>query len=415
MGNPDPSSTSKTIQTKHLAPKQVLFVTWDSPHVNYLENLFIPIFQELKERFGIQFHIVQFMWGANELIQQRRKKFLELGIPYQAFRTSQKYPLTSLLKAVFFDTLRIKKYIKKHGIEIIMPRAVTSLAIVHGLVKNPNLKLIFDADGFPLDERVDFSGLSPLSLRYRYFRDIEFKGYQLADSIICRSEKAKLIIASRAGAKFNDKKVFVVNNGTFKPSKLQAFTTDSNAERCQFVYLGSSGPQYMLGEMLQIFGMVKEEIGFASFRILTFQVDQVKEFIQEKFPTLYSVVEVRTVSPDEVMGELENADFGISFRTPSFSVQGVAPIKISEYLSAGLNVIYNSGTGDVETLLEGKDFAFCIHDFSPTHHPELIQWVKMKLGKNQRKEVRDFAASNFSLERISLTYQKVIQYASGIK
>lgn len=384
-------------------------MTWDGPEVKYLETLFIPIFKELQEKYGYEFHVMQFIWGADEIIQQRKKKFSKLGIPYQAFIISHHYPVLSLLKAVLFDSFNIRKYIKKHVIEVIMPRATTSMAIVNRLVQESGLKLVFDADGFSQDERVDFSGLSPLSLRYRIYRDFELKGYHLSNSIICRSSGAKKIITDRSGAGFDPNKIFVVHNGTYA-SMIQKNNPGGKEMTCRLVYIGSIGPQYRVHDMLAIFGLIIKRIPLAQMTILTAQVNQVSVILKRNFPELEKEVTIKTVSAEEVGAELSKHDIGISLRQESFSIKGVAPIKVSEYLSAGLSLIYSPGIGDMDELLEGKPFAFCFRRFSSEESRKLEVWVQEQLKVDQSREVSEFAQEVFSLSRMVQIYNQALQY-----
>jgi hypothetical protein len=392
-----------------LQNKKVLFVTWDGPQVNYLETLFIPIFKGLQDQYGYEFHIIQFIWGGEELIPARKKKFLDIGIPYQGISISHHYPMLSLLKAAILDTFKIKKYIRQHGIEVLMPRATTSIGIVHRLIKKLGIKLVFDADGFSQDERVDFSGLSPLSLRYRMYRDLEFKGYHLSHSIICRSSKAKEIIVDRSGAGFDPKKVFVVQNGTYIPTATEKSHVKKEVN-CRLVYLGSIGPQYMLHDIFEIYGHIKNRIPYAQLTILTKQVHQVSEILKQKFSNLEKEVNIKTVSADEVASELRNYDIGISLRVESFSMQGVAPIKVSDYLGAGLSVIYSPGIGDMDQLMKGKSFAFRFNGESLEALSRLDTWVQEQMEVDQRKEVLEFAKEVFGLNHMVKIYHEALQY-----
>jgi hypothetical protein len=44
---------------------RVLFITWDGPHLTYLESLFLPILAGLRDH-GFEFDVLQFTWGERE-------------------------------------------------------------------------------------------------------------------------------------------------------------------------------------------------------------------------------------------------------------------------------------------------------------------------------------------------------------
>lgn len=380
-------------------------MTWDGPKVNYLETLFIPIFKALQDSYGYQFHVVQFIWGGSEIIGQRQQRFSELGIPYQAFKISNKYPVFSLLKALLLDTFKIKQYIRKHGIEVIMPRATTSMAIVNQLANKS--KLVFDADGFSQDERVDFNGLSKDSFRYKLYRQIERKGFRKAMAILCRSEKAKQIIAERAGAGFELEKVFVERNGTFVP---KTELTPKKDGICKLVYSGSVGPQYRIAEVFSLYKIIKEEIPDATLSVLTVQVGAALDLLKDTFQDLIEDIEIRSVSPDMIHEELSKYHIGISLRKTAFSTQAVAPIKVGEYLSAGLSVVFSPGTGDLDALFKGKPFAYSFLGLENTDPKKLQQWSKEQITEDYAQEILKMAKQYFSLEETVKIYHNALQY-----
>jgi hypothetical protein len=49
---------------------------------------------------------------------------------------------------------------------------------------------------------------------------------------------------------------------------------------------------------------------------------------------------------------LMQCDLALALRQPAFSTQGVAPIKLGEYMLAGLPVIGTAGVGPVDPLIE---------------------------------------------------------------
>ncbi|MFD2203174.1 hypothetical protein [Shivajiella indica] len=390
---------------------KVLFVSWDGPEVTYLENLFAPIFYKLKERYGYEFHIIQFTSTNKKKIKQRKEDLESRGIRYLGIPTSPKSALLGMLNAKFLDIYRVKKYAEKHGIEVIMPRAVNAYFIVKALFQNQKYLLVWDADGFPLEERIDFAGLSKNSWRYQFFKRIEYQAYHQAASIICRTQKAKEIIVQNGGKGFDRGKVFVVNNGTFISG--ENATLIVKPKQLTLVYAGSLGPQYMFPEMMETFQIIKTTFPDAMFKILTFQIGQARDYIQQNYPQIFSSVEIKSVHAAQVKEELAKAHIGISFRKPSFSMQGVAPIKVVEYISAGLPLIYNPGIGDLDELLGTQEFAFSLDPMKAVDPESLVDWIKRIVNQDRRDQVIQFAQEHFSLERSAVLYHQALQYGEG--
>src|SRR5690606_20177997 len=104
-------------------------------------------------------------------------------------------------------------------------------------------------------------------------------------------------------------------------------------------------PQYHLPEMLQILRSVES----AHFLILTGNTEFALQHLSED---LRHRITVKKVPVQEVPFWLNAADIAFGLRTPSCSMQGVAPIKLGEYLLCGLPVIASKGIGNSESILQ---------------------------------------------------------------
>lgn len=340
-------------------PKNILFITWDGPQTSYMEGLFMPIFQEITKTNGMKFHVLQFTWADQKKINETQKVAEKMGIHYTALPISRK-PSVSVgsLLTVFTSSAKIKKYIKENKIDIVMPRS-TFPAMMVNQIKNRNFKLIFDADGLPIEERIDFAGLKTDSFQYRLTKSAESKILKNADAVITRSQKAIDIHVDTIGEVYRSKFSVVQNGRDISNFSLNAESRYSIRKKleltdeCLFVYAGSLGPQYCFPEMLQIFNQYSQGKN-AQFLILTGDL----EFAEKNIPKdLKPHIVLKKVASDEVSGYLNAADVAFALRKPSFSMQGVAPIKLGEYLLCGLPVMASKGIGDTEQIL--ADFEEC--------------------------------------------------------
>lgn len=391
---------------KTMAPvAKILFITWDGGEVRYIENLFAPIFKQLQETYNYEFHIAQFTWANKKTIISRDQYLKNLGIHYLPISLNSNYMVTNILKAKYLSVGKLKKYIEYHSIGILMPRAVTSYFIIQGLINRGIYRLIYDADGFPLEERVEFNGLSKTSYRYKFFKKVEKKGYNLANAIICRSSKAKAIIINHVGS--DRDKIFCVNNGTLIPRKNNTFPERSS---CHFIYAGSIGPQYMIKEMINMFLIVYSKIDYAKLTILTMQGEKARNLVHELALDSEELITIKSVPPELIYEELQKADIGISFRKRSYSMQGVAPIKVCEYLGAGLSVIFSPGVGDLDDTLRDKDFTYSYDPLS-FKIDDLTNWIIRQDNTSTRDKVLDFAHQVFPLDNTVSIYHQALQYS----
>lgn len=82
----------------------------------------------------------------------------------------------------------------------------------------------------------------------------------------------------------------------------------------------------------------------------------------------------KACKPFEVAGELAKADCGIIIRDDNLVNQVASPIKIGEYLAAGLGIIASPFIGDIGRELASEDFA-CLVD-SDTPVERIVSFVK---------------------------------------
>ena len=426
--------------------KNILFITWDGPQTSYMEGLFMPIFQEIAKRGAYQFHVIQFTWADAQKIAHTQEAADKMGITYSAWPVLRK-PNVSVgsLLTVLTSAGKIKKYIRENNIHIVMPRSTFPAMIVNqinfpfasralfpfrglrgasffpfrglrGAGKVPfrgfRGKLIFDADGLPIEERIDFAGLKKESFQYKLMKSAETKMLKCADAVITRSQKAIDIHIAHIGESYRSK-FSVVFNGrdrnvfAYQPNLREEVRQELGLkDELLFVYAGSLGPQYCLTEMLEMFKAYAQK-HLAKFLILTGNT----EFAEQNIPTeLREHVILKSVPSEKVSFYLNGGDVAFGLRKPTFSMQGVAPIKLGEYLLCGLPVIASKGIGDTEKILENFEECY-LYDHSVGLLPQIDQ-IKNFVEKAifaDRNNIAQKAQDYFSLQAAAESYLKVLK------
>lgn len=386
---------------------KVLFITWDSPNTSYMEGLFMPILSEVQTQSKYVFHIIQFTWGTPEKITIAQKTSQELNLVYTPRRIVRK-PIAALgnLVTLYKGIQFLKNYIKENNITIVMPRSTMPAFMINRIPKG-NFKIVFDADGLPLEERVEFSGLLRNSYQYRFLKKEQNKMLQRADGVLTRSHEAIKIHLETVEYK-NPKNFSVVFNGRntdfFKPNpsereKMRKKLSISSQTKV-LVYCGSLGPQYGWVEMIAIFRKYKEKNSKALFLILTGNL----AFAKERIPNeLKESIIVKTVPFAEIPNYLSVADVALAIREPKFSMRGVAPIKLGEYLLMGIPTIASLGIGDTEQILNGVPNCFLYQHQNPKRVEEAVEYIE-GLGETNFKEIRKYAKPFFSIENSAESY-----------
>ena len=402
-------------------PTNVLFVTWDGPDVSYLESLFLPIFSRLADR-GFAFHVVQFTWGDAQHRAAMANAAQRHGCSYLAVPILRSPVAVGSLLTSLWGSWHVRRAIGRLHIAVVLPRstlpALTTRCALRG---RSDVAMLFDADGLPHDERVDFGGWSSAGLAYRLLRDLEAMAVRSADVVLTRSKKASEILISRVGPGGVPAKFHVVANGRdealFKPSPKDERSAlrreigiDDDAPLV--AYAGSLGEQYCLAEMLQFFRLVRVQRPDAKLLLLTGSPALADEYLA-KHADIRAHCHVMRVPPNEVPRFLAASDLGLALRRPSFSMQAVAPIKLGEYLLCGLAVLTTRAIGDSEELISQEVGRFV--DTMALDELELAaDWfVHTVLPDAQgfARRSRELGLRRFSLTATVETYAKTLSLA----
>lgn len=395
--------------------KNILFITWDGPQTSYMEGLFMPIFHEIQKEDKYHFHVIQFSWGTEERIAITKKKAQELNIKY-SFKKIHRKPqaLIGSLFTIIEGVAFIKKYLKNNSIDILMPRSIMPSIMINRLF-NKNYKILFDADGLPIEERIDFSGLKKNSLIYNIYKKEEKLILTKANAVITRSTKAVDFHLTAIGKNHKDK-FFVVINGRdttfFKSNSIvsQKLREEFNIMKDTkvFIYSGSLGPQYGWEIMMKIFKRYLQINNNAIFLVVTGNV----EFATKRIPeALQDHIIVKSCPFEDIPKYLSIGDIAFAIREPKPSMQGVAPIKLGEYLLIGIPTIASAGIGDTEYILKDKHFCFLYKHYAIESIDNAIKFIE-KSQDLDKVEIQNFGADNFSMEISATSYKNALDYCS---
>jgi glycosyltransferase involved in cell wall biosynthesis len=388
---------------------RILFITWDGPQTSYLTGLFLPILTRLARR-GHSPHVLQFTWGADEKIAETKRICDFLGVPYRAIRVRRIGGGMGPLLTAAEGSLLIRRAVRDWNIDLLMPRSLMPALAVLCMGPIRELSIAFDADGFAADERADFQGLSRTGLTYRILKWIERRMVRLADSVMVRTARAADIL--RADALVAAEKFHVVTNGR-DPCAYDGdrpWRPDNSLRLC---YAGSIGAQYLPDQMLELSRAIRDAIPETTLDLFTGDTQNALDALERAGLAGAKWIALRQVPPEAIPPELKLCDLALALRQKCYSTQGVAPIKIGEYLMAGLPIIGTAGVGEVDPLIEaGIMFPFegdvaaardwVIENFLPH---------KGELAYKSRKVGRDL----FGIDRSIRSYEAAIQYAKSIE
>ncbi|EMY80663.1 hypothetical protein pgond44_10969 [Psychroflexus gondwanensis ACAM 44] len=391
--------------------RKILFISWDGPQTTYLESLFFPIFNQIQKHGAYEFHVMQFTWADKEKKEVIEASAKKAEIKYTSEKVYRK-PLTSAgsLFTIFKGIKILKHYINFHKIDILMPRSSLPAMMVNRL-NIKGLKVIFDADGMPLMERIEFSGLPISSIQYKILKKEESKLINSANAVIVRSNEAINMHTKQHHLKTKIN-FFVVLNGRdqskfiFNKKDRERIRKDLGYQENEkvFVYCGSlDGNKYDLKLMIKFFIAYKIKNSRGKLLILS------SSYINnEDLPANYiEDINIMEVKPYEVPFYLSAADIALGFIKPTRSMKAVSAIKLGEYLLMGLPVIFSKGIGNSGKILNNLTTAYLYDYKNPNSIKEATIFAENIKGYNL-DTLRDIGINYFSLEKSSESYLKVL-------
>lgn len=400
---------------------RVLFVTWDGDAQSYLTSLFFPIFARLRG-VGVDVHVLQFSFASASAIQRTRECAARFDIRYTHRRTPVRFRNALTPALIGWGALESIRYARRQRIEAFMPRSLVpaAMTLLAGRM-GCDRPVIFDADGFMADERVDFAGWSRNGLPYRALRAVERRLAEEARSIVVRTRHAREILSERVADTQTDtvrRRIHVIPNlkdeRVFHPaSEEERLATRKTLgvpqDALLLVSAGSLAPHYHPDKQAAIVRRLLDGGDDAYWLVLTghqhVAADAAK---RHRLPGKRVIID--RVAASEVPPLLAAADVGMAIREPAFSQLAVCPIKVGEYLLCGTPVLATAGVGDVETYINERS-GLLLNGLGDEEIDKSCRWISSVRSRREslRHSARAIGLSYFAMANLADLYEPVFE------
>jgi len=355
----------------------------------------------------MRFDVLAFDGGAEALPPAR-----ELG-SVRVHRLS--YRRGPRLVAKLFDlivgTVTAVGIVRASDIRLIHARshvAATIAAVTGAITGRP---FIFDMRGFFGDERAEAGSIGAGGILHRALATAERLLLTHAAAVVVLTERARerLLSLQQYASAVRGKPIVVVpccvDLGRFG-------TRDQRVQR--LVYLGSVGTWYRLDAMLRFFEHFRALRPGATFVVANqSQHELVRAAVAGT--SAGDAVLVRSVPFEEVPALLETCAAGLVLLSEGGSKVASSPIKVAEYLAAGLPVVANAIVGDVPELLRAGRAGIVLEDLGD---PELRRGARelvalLEEGPELHARARRLAGDAFDVRegarRYGLLYDELLR------
>lgn len=342
-------------------------------------------------------------------IQTLRAELLAQGIRWIPLIYHKRPTLLATSFDLFVGLLRAAAVVRRDRVHVVHARSYVPALIAWLLKRLLGVRFIFDMRGFWADERVEGGLWPPEGLLYRLVKRLERRFLEDADEIVTLTERARLTVERWPGIEAPQVTVIptCVDLARFSGPARSRPPNPSPV----FIYTGSLGTWYLLGEMLQFVEAAIHRFPRARFLLLTRNRNEAAS--QLGGTTLGpDVVMVASVAPAEVRKWLAQADAGLAFYKPGWARQATCPTKIGEYLAMGLPVVVNDVVGDMAEVIGTNGVGAVLSGFSPQAYNQALDqleelWADPMLAPRCRWVAESYFSLQAGVDRYWEIYQRL--------
>lgn len=172
-----------------------------------------------------------------------------------------------------------------------------------------------------------------------------------------------------------------------------------------FVYSGSLARWQMVDDVITFFSRVRDRIANSRFLFLSAQTEEFSKLLAGRLPE-HSYA-VRSVPSKALSAHLSQCDFGVLFRADHIINRVSAPIKVKDYLIAGLPMVISDRIGDSSAFVRRNGFGIVLSDLSPDEMTRAIEAIAGAQGAWDRRAITCVSRACFDIGPVSEKYRKL--------
>jgi glycosyltransferase involved in cell wall biosynthesis len=402
----------------------ILYMTQDGVTDHIGRSQVVPYILGLAQQ-GFQIHVLSAeKAGREELIKQYQRLFDVVGIRWTQVRYRNKPSVLGQLLTQSSMKSAARRIVNNESIKLIHCRSFPPVMIASKLKSILGIKYIFDFRDFYANSGLRKKrGLARLV--FRRLKQLEGPMIRHADKVVCLTERAKVVLSEwyLKDVK-NSSSYFKVipccaDFNLFDPASVSSQdlarareTAKITTDDFVLLYLGSLGPDYLLKEMLALFGQIMAIQRRPRFLFVSNNGAEMvhAECKVQSIPLEY----IRFVSVDreEVPSFIALANLSVVFISSDVSKNGCSPTKLAELFACNIPVIANTGVGDLDNILAlQRNGSVIVKDFSnDSLRTAAEQVVAFKLSGELsiRDNSREFALEE-GVARYSAVYRELLK------
>jgi hypothetical protein len=359
-----------------LQNKFFYYITFNDSFSGIFSSQVIDVLK-LYESMGVDFRLISFISIRNYFFNRSKIK--------AKYPKSYVFPSFPKIKFWRFNRFWLSFFYFENS--VVICRGIFASNLLISCKKSQNCKIIYDGRGAIYAE----------SNEYKVFKGtgVESQIYDLEKSAVLKSD-FKISVSSELVRYWYNKFEYVGNNHLVIPCSFNYSNSKIDIKRESMGFSDSDIVIVFSGSnsLWHSFDLMIKNIG-----ILLKYNSKIKCLILSKDPYLFDTLKstfkdriiVKWVESDSVISLLKLCDYGYVFRENTITNNVASPVKIAEYLAAGLRIIISNNIIDYSRLINDNNLGFVIDEYFDDLQLEPV-------SLNEKNRISNFALNNLSKE-----------------
>jgi glycosyltransferase involved in cell wall biosynthesis len=341
-------------------------------------------------------------------VSETKKALLQQGIRWFPLTYHKRFPMLATAYDCLLGVLTGLYICWRYRPKIVHSRSSIAAAMALAIATVGRLKFLYDADARLSEEYADNGHWSRQSRAFRLTAWVEAWARQRAQAIVVLSERLRADFRQEFGVSSPievipccvDLKAFGFDAADRDAGRRELGIGDEKL----FVYVGKTGPRYLVDETFAFFKQAQERIGQAFLLILSAEDPERFHRIAERQGVDRDDYCVRYASRAKVNKYLSASDAGLAFIRSAPCERGSSPIKIGEYLATGLPVVITVEIGDYSQWIAQHELGAVPGNLTPEDFNQVLDrlqeiWATID---SFRDKSRKFAETTVSIDSVAL-------------
>ncbi|MES2755847.1 MAG: glycosyltransferase [Pseudomonadota bacterium] len=268
--------------------------------------------------------------------------------------------------------------------------------------------VIFDPRGLFADEVLYYK--KGVAIAY-LFKFIEPFLYRYSDAVVVVSERFRDYIMRRyrlPAHRVTHISTFAEVATTARPAELADFrATPLWQSAIILCYSGSLEGWQLFDKVIDFFAMASSISPRFKFVVMSKQDAEVAQLLSGRLPPDSFIVQRAT--PAQLPFLLRQCDYGVLFRQQHLINEVAAPIKVKDYLLAGLKIVISDNVGDSSSYVRANQMGHVLAEFSEAAMRSMLAELT-PVDATEKSRVAETAGRDFSLGVAEQKYREI--YAS---